>query len=73
MCGEGKPKRKASERAELVRKVMREHHLTLGQASKYLKEHGLSKKGGLLSLQNLDDMKGDSGPQPYTTGGVQRL
>jgi hypothetical protein len=52
---------------------MKEHHLNLAQASKYVKEHGLYKRGGLLSMANLDDMRGDSGPQPYTTGGVQRL
>ena len=77
MCGEGKPKRKASERAELVRKVMREHRLTLGQASKYVKEHGMhtsKKKGGaLLSLANLDDMKGNQDPQTFATGGVQKI
>lgn len=63
-----------SERAQIVAKVMKEHHLNLAQASKYVKEHGLYKRGGLLSMANLDDMKGDNlGPQPYSTGGVQRL
>ena len=62
-----------SERAQVVARVMKEHHLNLAQASKYVKEHGLYKRGGLLSLANLDDMKGDTGPQPYSTGGVQRL
>ena len=70
--GAGK-KKTPSERAKVVSQVMKEHHLNLAQASKYVKEHGLYKRGGLLSLANLDDMKGDSGPQPYTTGGVQRL
>ena len=63
-----------SERAQVVARVMKEHHLNLAQASKYVKEHGLYKRGGLLSMANLDDMKGDNlGPQPYSTGGVQRL
>ena len=70
---EGKKGRGKSERAQIVAKVMKEHHLNLAQASKYVKEHGLYKRGGLLSLANLDDMKGDTGPQPYSTGGVQRL
>ena len=71
-CGGGK-KKTPSERAKVVSQVMKEHHLNLAQASKYVKEHGLYKRGGLLSMANLDDMKGDRGPQPYTTGGVQRL
>ena len=71
-CGGGK-KKTPSEHAKLVSKVMKEHHLNLAQASKYVKEHGLYKRGGLLSMANLDDMKGDTGPQPYSTGGVQRL
>jgi hypothetical protein len=72
-CGGNKGKGK-SERAQIVAKVMKEHHLNLAQASKYVKEHGLYKRGGLLSMANLDDMKGDNlGPQPYSTGGVQRL
>ena len=63
-----------SERAQVVAKVMKEHHLNLAQASKCVKEHGLYKRGGLLSIANLDDMKGDNiGPQPYSTSGVQRL
>ena len=63
-----------SDWAQVVARVMKEHHLNLAQASKYVKEHGLYKRGGLLSMANLDDMKGDSlGPQPYSTGGVQRL
>jgi hypothetical protein len=70
---QGGKKKTPSERAKVVSQVMKEHHLNLAQASKYVKEHGLYKRGGLLSLANLDDMKGDSGPQPYTTGGVQRL
>ena len=71
---EGKKGRGKSERAQIVAKVMKEHHLNLAQASKYVKEHGLYKRGGLLSMANLDDMKGDNlGPQPYSTGGVQRL
>ena len=71
---EGKKGKSKSERAQVIAKVMREHNLTLGQASKYVKEHGLYKRGGLLSLANLDTMKGDVlGPQPYQTGGVPRL
>ena len=39
-----------------------------------MKEHGLYKLGGLLSMANLDDMKGDNlGPQPYSAGGAQHL
>jgi len=70
-CGKGK-----SERAEIVRKVMREQKLSLPQASKYVKEHNLytNKRGGaLISLKNLDDMRPNQDPQTYATGGVQRL
>ena len=71
---EGKKGRGKSERAQIVAKVMKEQHLNLAQASKYVKEHGLHKRGGLLSRANLDDMKGDNlGLQPHSTGGVQRL
>ena len=71
---EGKHGKGKSERAQIVAKVMKEHRLNLAQASKYVKEHGLDKRGGLLSRPNLDNMKGDNrGPQPYHTGGVQRL
>ena len=70
----GNKGRGKSERAQIVAKVMKEQRLNLAQASKYVKEHGLYKRGGLLSMANLDDMKGDNiGPQPYSTGGVQRL
>ena len=69
----GGKKKTPSERAKVIAQVMKEHHLNLAQASKYVKEHGLYKRGGLLSLANLDDMKGDTGPHPYSTGGVQRL
>ena len=63
-----------SERAQVVARVIKEHHLNLAEASKRVKEHGLYKRGGLLSMANLDDMKGDNlGPQPHSTGGVQRL
>ena len=70
----GNKGRGKSERTQIVAKVMKEHRLNLAQASKYVKEHGLYKRGGLLSVANLDDMKGDNiGPQQYSTGGVQRL
>jgi len=69
----GGKKTTPSERAKVIAQVMKEHHLNLAQASKYVQEHGLYKRGGLLSLANLDDMRGDTGPQPYSTGGVQRL
>jgi hypothetical protein len=64
----GGKKKTPSERSKIVSQVMKEHHLNLAQASKYVKEHGLYKRGGLLSIANLDDMKGDTGPQPYSTG-----
>jgi len=35
------PKRRSSGRAELVRKIMREHGMSLPQASSYIKQHGL--------------------------------
>ena len=38
---EGKKGRGKSERAQIVAKVMKEQHLNLAQASKYVKEHGL--------------------------------
>lgn len=35
------PKRRSSGRAELVRKIMKEHNCSLPQASSYIKQHGL--------------------------------
>ena len=55
---EGKHGKGKSERAQIVAKVMKEHRLNLAQASKHVKEHGLYKRGGLLSRANLDDIKG---------------
>lgn len=44
--GAGRPRKgKTNSRAELVKKVMREQGLSLPQASKYVKEHGLYKGG----------------------------
>jgi hypothetical protein len=44
--GKAKKKRvisdKMKHRAEIVKKVMKEHGLKLGAASKYVKEHGLA-------------------------------
>jgi hypothetical protein len=39
--GKGRTKRKTTARHELVRKLMKEHHLTLPQASSYIKTHKL--------------------------------
>jgi hypothetical protein len=39
--GDAKPKRKPSVRNLIVKKVMKEHGMSLPQASKYVKEHGL--------------------------------
>ena len=38
---EGKKGKGKSERAQVVARVMKEHHLNLAQASKHVKEHGL--------------------------------
>ena len=71
---DGKNGTSRSEWAQAVAKSMKEQHLNLAQARKHVKEHGMYKRGGLPSRANLDDMKGDNlGPQPYSTGGVQRL
>jgi hypothetical protein len=64
-CGGNKGKGKPG-RAQVVARVMKEHHLNLAQASKYGKEHALYKRGGLLSMANLDDMKGATSARSRT-------
>ena len=50
---------------------MKEKGLKLTEASKYVKEHGLYKKGGaLLTLASLDEMKPNQGPVMFQSGGV---
>ena len=39
-----KPARKPNARNDIVRKVMKEHNLSLPQASKFVKEHNLYQK-----------------------------
>ena len=80
LLGLGEPKeevekhggaRKPNARAEIVRRIMKEKGMKLMEASKYVKEHGLYKKGGaLLSTASMDSMRPNQGPQTYTTGGV---
>ena len=66
---EGGAKR-SSTRHEIVRRIMKEKGLSLIQASKHVKEHGLYKGGALLSTASVDSMRPNQGPQTYMTGGV---
>ena len=64
-------KKRSNARAEIVHQIMKEKGLKLTEASKYVKEHGLYKKGGaLLSLASLDEMKPNQGPVMFQSGGV---
>jgi hypothetical protein len=68
--GGAKPKR-INTRAAIVGKIMEEKGMKMAEASKYVKEHGLYKTGGaLMTLASLDNMKGNQGPTPFTSGGV---
>ena len=60
----------SSTRHEIVRRIMKEKGLSLIQASKHVKEHGLYKGGALLSTASVDSMRPNQGPQTYVTGGV---
>ena len=63
--------KKGRTRHDIVRQVMKEKGMKLIEATKYVKEHGLYKKGGaLLSLASLDAMKPNQDPQMWQTGGV---
>ena len=63
--------KKGRTRHDIVRQVMKEKGMKLIEATKYVKEHGLYKKGGaFLSLASLDAMKGNQDPQMWETGGV---
>jgi hypothetical protein len=69
-AGSGKPKR-TNARAAVVGRIMKEKGMKMAEASKYVKEHGLYKKGGaLMTLQSLDAMKPNQGPAPFVSGGV---
>jgi len=69
-AGSGKPKR-TNARAAVVGRIMKEKGMKMAEASKYVKEHGLYKKGGaLMTLQSLDAMKPNQGPTPFVSGGV---
>ena len=58
-------------RHEIVKRIMKEKGLSLIDASKHVKQHGLYKKGGaLLSTASMDSMRPNQGPQTYVTGGV---
>ena len=58
-------------RHEIVKRIMKEKGLSLIEASKHVKQHGLYKKGGaLLSTASIDSMRPNQGPQTYVTGGV---
>jgi hypothetical protein len=59
-----------SKRHDIVKRIMKEKGLTLTQASKHVKEHGLYKGGALLSTASIDSMRPNQGPQMYQTGGV---
>ena len=68
--GSAKPKR-TNARAAVVGRIMKEKGMKMAEASKYVKEHGLYKKGGaLMTLQSLDAMKPNQGPTPFVSGGV---
>ena len=66
-------------RSEIVKEVMNEKKLSLIEASKYVKEHGLYKpkpkmKGGvLLSLKDADFVGDTIGPVSIQAGGVKPL
>ena len=67
----GAKKRRHNPRHDIVRQIMKDKGLSLIDASKHVKAHGLYKKGGaLLSLASLDEMKPNQGPQMWETGGV---
>jgi hypothetical protein len=67
----GAKKKRNNSRHEIVRQIMKDKGLSLIDASKHVKEHGLYKKGGaLLSLASLDAMKPNQGPQTFESGGV---
>ena len=69
-AGSGKPKR-TNARAAVVGRIMKEKGMKMAEASKYVSEHGLYKKGGaLMALQSLDAMKPNQGPTPFVSGGV---
>ena len=69
-AGSGKPKR-TNARAAIVGRIMKEKGMKMAEASKYVSEHGLYKKGGaLMTLQSLDAMKPNQGPTPFVSGGV---
>ena len=57
-------------RHDIAKRIMKEHGLSLIQASKHVKEHGLYKGGALLSTASVDSMRPNQGPQTYMTGGV---
>ena len=57
-------------RHDIVKRIMKEKGLSLIQASKHVKEHGLYKGGALLSTASVDSMRPNQGPQTYMTGGV---
>ena len=63
-----------SERAAIVSKVMKEKGLKLAEASKYVKEHGLYKKGGaLLTDKDAATMKPAGEKEPFHSGGVPNV
>jgi hypothetical protein len=67
----GAKKKRNNSRHEIVRQIMKDKGLSLIDASKHVKEHGLYKKGGaLLSLASLDAMKPNQGAQTFESGGV---
>ena len=63
-----------SERAAIVSRIMKEKGLKLIEASKYVKEHGLYKKGGaLLTDKDAATMKPAGEKEPFQSGGVPNV
>ena len=63
-----------SERAAIVSRIMKEKGLNLIEASKYVKEHGLYKKGGaLLTDKDAATMKPAGEKEPFQSGGVPNV
>ena len=63
-----------SEQAAIVSKIMKEKGLKLIEASKYVKEHGLYKKGGaLLTDKDAATMMPAAEKEPLHSGGAPNL
>ena len=66
--------RSKSERAAIVSRIMKEKGLNLIEASKYVKEHGIYKKGGaLLTDKDAATMKPAGEKEPFRSGGTPNV